>query len=84
MAEEKRLARAAEDDGSRISGTRRPTPQSLLCSWRIRQTSEALAKMDELGLTQIPVLEKGRPVVSLRENRVLSKVVRNRHLWIHR
>jgi len=36
--------------------------------------------MDELGLTQIPVLEEGRPVGSLRENRVLAKVVRNRHL----
>jgi predicted transcriptional regulator len=36
--------------------------------------------MDELGLTQIPVLEEGKPVGSLRENRVLAKVVRNRHL----
>ena len=36
--------------------------------------------MDELGLTQIPVLEEGRAVGSLRENRVLAKVVRNREL----
>ena len=36
--------------------------------------------MNELGLTQIPVLEDGRPVGSLRENRVLAKVVRDRHL----
>jgi predicted transcriptional regulator len=36
--------------------------------------------MDELGLTQIPVLEEGRSVGSLRENRVLAKVVRNREL----
>jgi predicted transcriptional regulator len=42
--------------------------------------ADALAKMDELGLTQIPVLEDGRPVGSLRENRVLAKVVRNRDL----
>jgi predicted transcriptional regulator len=42
--------------------------------------SEALAKMNDLGLTQIPVLEEGRPVGSLRENRVLSKVVANRLL----
>jgi predicted transcriptional regulator len=36
--------------------------------------------MNELGLTQIPVLEDSRPVGALRENRVLAKVVRNRHL----
>ena len=42
--------------------------------------SEALEKMDELGVTQIPVLEEGRAVGSLRENRCLAKVVRNRDL----
>ena len=36
--------------------------------------------MDDLGVTQIPVLEEGRAVGSLRENRVLAKVVRNRDL----
>jgi len=36
--------------------------------------------MDELGLTQIPVLDEGRSVGSLRENRVLAKVVRNRDM----
>ena len=36
--------------------------------------------MDDLGLTQIPVLDEGRAVGSLRENRVLAKVVRNREL----
>jgi predicted transcriptional regulator len=36
--------------------------------------------MDELGLSQIPVLEEGRCVGSLRENRVLAKVVRDRDL----
>jgi len=41
---------------------------------------DALAKMDELGLTQIPVLEEGRAVGALRESRVLAKVVRDREL----
>jgi len=36
--------------------------------------------MDDLGVTQMPVLEEGRAVGSLRENRVLAKVVRNRDL----
>ena len=42
--------------------------------------AEALEKMDDLGLTQMPVLEEGRAIGSLRENRVLAKVVRNREL----
>jgi predicted transcriptional regulator len=40
----------------------------------------ALEKMDELGLSQIPVIEEGKCVGSLRENRVLAKVVRDREL----
>jgi cystathionine beta-synthase len=40
----------------------------------------ALAKMNEMGLTQIPVLEDGKPVGSLRENHLLSKVFNDRDL----
>jgi cystathionine beta-synthase len=40
----------------------------------------ALAKMNEMGLTQIPVLEDGKSVGSLRENHVLSKVFADRDL----
>jgi cystathionine beta-synthase len=36
--------------------------------------------MNELGLTQIPVLEDGRPVGSLRENHLLTKVFNDRDL----
>ena len=42
--------------------------------------SAALAKMNELGLTQIPVLEDGKSVGSLRENHLLSKVFNDRDL----
>src|SRR5882724_4113877 len=42
--------------------------------------SAALAKMNEMGLTQIPVLEDGKPVGSLRENHLLSKVFNDRDL----
>jgi len=64
-----------------ISGTKAVNaPQSLVFVKPQDKLGEALNKMNELGLTQIPVLEDGRPVGSLRENRVLAKVVRDRHL----
>jgi len=39
-----------------------------------------LAKMNEMGLTQVPVLEDGKPVGSLRENHLLTKVFNDRDL----
>ncbi len=78
---EKRLLEPQRMTAGLISGTKAvKAPQSLVSVAPPDKVSEALAKMNELGLTQIPVLEEGRPVGSLRENRVLSKVVRNRHL----
>ena len=41
---------------------------------------DALAKMDENGVTQIPVLEDQRSVGSLRESHVLAKLLTNRDL----
>lgn len=38
--------------------------------------SEVLARMTETGLTQLPVLEEGRSVGSVRENRLLGKVLK--------
>ena len=77
----KRLLEPQRMTAGLISGTKAVNaPQSLVSVAPPDKLSEALAKMNELGLTQIPVLEEGRPVGSLRENRVLSKVVRDRHL----
>ena len=42
--------------------------------------SDALAKMNETGITQLPVLADGRSVGSLRENRILGKLIENRDL----
>lgn len=42
--------------------------------------SAALAKMNEAGVTQIPVLEDNRSVGSLRESRVLAKLLDDRSL----
>ncbi len=78
---EKRLLEPQKMTAGLISGTKGDhAPHSLVWVAPSDKVSDALAKMNELGLTQLPVLEEGKPVGSLRENRALAKVVRNRHL----
>ena len=78
---EKRLLEPQKITAGLISGTKKPqAPKSLVSVKPLDTVAEALEKMDDLGLTQIPVLEEGRAVGALRENRVLAKVVRNRDL----
>lgn len=78
---EKRLLEPQKITAGLISGTKGPhAPASLVWVAPADKVADALSKMNELGLTQIPVLEETRPVGSLRENRVLAKVVRNREL----
>jgi len=78
---EKRLLEPQKITAGLISGTKKPqAPKTLISVSPIDTVAEALERMDDLGLTQIPVLEEGRAVGSLRENRVLAKVVRNREL----
>ena len=78
---EKRLLEPQKITAGLITGTKKPqAPKSLVFVTPSDMVAVALEKMDELGLTQIPVLEEGKAVGSLRENRVLAKVVRNRDL----
>jgi cystathionine beta-synthase len=78
---EKRLLEPQKITAGLISGTKDSfAPRTLVWLSPDNSVADALAKMNEMGLTQIPVLEEGRPVGSLRENQVLSKVVRNREL----
>jgi cystathionine beta-synthase len=78
---EKRLLEPKRITAGLIIGTKKPQAPKALVSVKPTDTvGEALEKMDELGLTQIPVIEEGRSVGSLRENRVLAKVVRDREL----
>jgi cystathionine beta-synthase len=42
--------------------------------------AEALKVMDENGITQLPVLDEGKSVGSIRESRVLAKLLENREL----
>jgi cystathionine beta-synthase len=55
-------------------------PRELVTVAPDERVAAALAKMNEMGLTQIPVLEDGKSVGSLRENHVLSKVFADREL----
>ena len=78
---EKRLLEPQKITAGLITGTKKPqAPKTLVSVTPANTVAEALEKMDDLGVTQIPVLEEGRAVGSLRENRVLAKVVRNRDL----
>ncbi len=78
---EKRLLEPQKITAGLLSGTKKPqAPKNLVSVLPANTVAEALEKMDDLGVTQIPVLEEGRAVGSLRENRVLAKVVRNRDL----
>jgi cystathionine beta-synthase len=78
---EKRLLEPQKMTAGLISGTKGDhAPRSVVWVAPADKVADALAKMNDLGLTQLPVLEEGKPVGSLRENRALAKVVRNRHL----
>lgn len=78
---EKRLLEPQKITAGLISGTKKPqAPKSLVWVRPSDTVGDALQKMDELGLSQIPVLDEGKAVGSLKENRCLAKVVRNREL----
>ena len=78
---EKRLLEPQKITAGLIAGTKKAhAPKALVWTTPDEIVADVLAKMDEQGLTQLPVLEDGRPVGSVRENRVLAKVVRNREL----
>lgn len=78
---EKQLLEPQKITARLISGTKGPhAPRALVTAAPADKVSDALAKMNEMGLTHIPVVEEGRSLGSLRENRVLAKVVRNASL----
>jgi cystathionine beta-synthase len=78
---EKRLLAPQRMTAGLISGTKKPqAPKTIVSVAPSDSVGVALERMDELGLTQLPVIEEGSCVGSLRENRVLAKVVRDRAL----
>lgn len=78
---EKRLLEPQRITAGLISKTKgRYAPESLISATPNDRVADALAKMNELGLTQIPVLEDDHSIGSLRESRVLAKVLADREL----
>src|SRR6476659_1493742 len=67
---EKRLLEPQKITAGLLSGTKKPHATKTLVSVRPTDTvADALASMDEQGLSQIPVLSEGKAVGALRENR---------------
>lgn len=78
---EKRLLEPQKITAGLISETKGArSPKSLVVVGSGDRVSDALTKMNELGLTQIPVLDDGESVGSLREGHLLSKVFNDRDL----
>src|SRR6267142_2077751 len=78
---EKQLLEPQKITAGLMSGTKRArSPKDLVVVAPTESVAAALAKMNELGLTQIPVLQDGESVGSLRENHLLSKVFNERDL----
>jgi cystathionine beta-synthase len=78
---EKQLLEPQKITAGLISGTKgQRAPESLITASPDDRVSDLLAKMSELGITQVPVLEDGRSVGSARENRILAKALANREL----
>jgi cystathionine beta-synthase len=78
---EKRLLEPQKITARLISETKgKQAPAELVTMAPGDLVAAALAKMNELGLTQIPVVDDGKSVGSLRENHLLTKVLNDRDL----
>jgi cystathionine beta-synthase len=80
---EKRLLEPQRMTAGLISSTRIAGPAStprVLSVPPSETVAGALAQMDKYGVTQMPVIDEGRPVGSVRENRLLAKVLGDRDL----
>lgn len=78
---EKRLLEPQKITAGLIGETKsKDAPEQLIVVSPDDPVASVLAKMNELGLSQIPVLDDGKPVGSLREGHLLSKVFNDRDL----
>ena len=78
---EKQLLEPQKITAGLISGTKgAQAPEALVTATPDELVGDLLAKMSELGITQIPVLKDGSSVGAVRENRLLAKVLANREL----
>jgi cystathionine beta-synthase len=78
---EKRLLEPKRLNAGLISSTKAAAERPRILSVPPSETvAEALAQMDKHGVTQMPVIEEGKSVGSVRENRLLAKVLGDRDL----
>jgi cystathionine beta-synthase len=78
---EKRLLEPKKMTAGLINTTKGgQAPPRLVSALPTDKVAAVLAQMDELGLTQVPVIEDGRAVGALRESRILAKVLGDRDL----
>jgi cystathionine beta-synthase len=78
---EKQLLEPQRMTAGLIAGTKgAQAPKQLVFVAPETRVADALARMDEMGLEHIPVVAEGKSVGSLRENRVLAKVLGRREL----
>lgn len=78
---EKRLLEPQKITAGLIIGTKgENAPPALVAAAPTERVSDVLAKMSQLGLSQLPVLDSGESVGALRENRMLAKVLERREL----
>lgn len=55
-------------------------PKTIISVLPTETVAQAIAKMNENAISQLPVLEEGHSVGSLRESRLLAKLLDNRNL----
>jgi cystathionine beta-synthase len=78
---EKRLLEPQKMTAGLISSTKPAGERPRILSVAPTETvAGALAQMDKHGVTQMPVIEEGKSVGSVRENRLLAKVLGDRDL----
>jgi cystathionine beta-synthase len=78
---EKRLLEPQKITAGLISETKtEESPATLVFVAPHETVAAALARMNDNGVTQLPVIEEGKSVGSLRENRLLGKILGNRDL----
>ncbi|HJQ30667.1 MAG TPA: cysteine synthase [Pyrinomonadaceae bacterium] len=78
---EKRLLEPRRMTAGLLSTTKAPGERPRVLAVAPADTvADALAQMDKHGVTQVPIIEEGKPVGSVRENRLLAKVLGDRDL----
>lgn len=77
---EKRLLEPQKMNAGLLISTKAAGTPRLISAAPSDTVADTLSRMDENGVTQMPVLEEGRAVGALRENHILARVLGDRDL----